>query len=89
MAPKSKPEVSSVEPQPMTIAGVDLARISDLPALTVRGPEKGRWRIGRRFGSEAVTIPVADLTLEQIQALLADPELTVMGVLPDQVRAED
>ncbi|PWE29969.1 hypothetical protein DDZ14_16130 [Maritimibacter sp. 55A14] len=46
-------------------------------ALIVRGPRRGRWRAGRKFGPEPVTIPVADLSLEEIGALQSDPHLSV------------
>lgn len=47
------------------------------PTVIVKGPAKGRWRIGRQFGAEPVSIPVTELTEEQYRALLADPELLV------------
>lgn len=46
--------------------------------VVVRGPAKGRWRIGRHFTPEPVTIPAAELSPEQVTALLDDPELTVL-----------
>jgi hypothetical protein len=46
--------------------------------LTVIGPAKGRWRAGRRFGQEPVTIPVTALTEAEIAAITSDPELTVI-----------
>lgn len=45
--------------------------------VVVTGPAKGRWRIGRHFTAEPVSIDEADLTAEQIEALQADPALTV------------
>ncbi len=48
------------------------------PSLTVKGPAKGRWRAGRHFGPEVVTIPARDLSESQIEALLGDPELVVI-----------
>lgn len=45
--------------------------------LLVRGPAKGRWRIGRHFGPEPVTIALDALTETEIEALRADPELIV------------
>ena len=44
-------------------------------AVTVKGPAKGRWRAGRQFGPEPVTIPLTELTQDQFDALHADPEL--------------
>lgn len=46
-------------------------------ALTITGPKRGRWRAGRHFGPQPVTIPLADLTEAEIAALRADPALTV------------
>lgn len=46
--------------------------------LTIKGPAKGRWRAGRHFGPDVVTIPAADLTEAQIEALMDDPELSVL-----------
>ncbi|MES2435062.1 MAG: hypothetical protein V4586_14720 [Pseudomonadota bacterium] len=50
--------------------------------IIVRGPAKGRWRIGRHFGPEPVSIPEADLTSEQKYALANDPELLVQLIDP-------
>ncbi|MFN4126923.1 hypothetical protein [Pannonibacter indicus] len=47
------------------------------PSLTITGPRRGRWRGGRHFGPQPVTIPLADLTGDEIAALRADPALTV------------
>lgn len=47
------------------------------PTVIVKGPAKGRWRIGRQFGTEPVSIPATELTHEQYKALIADPELLV------------
>jgi len=46
--------------------------------ITVRGPAKGRWRAGRHFTPEPTVIPLTDLTEDQVAALDADPELTVL-----------
>ena len=48
--------------------------------LQITVPAKGRWRIGRHFGQEAISIEVAALTEDEIDALMADPELTVIEV---------
>ncbi len=50
--------------------------------VIVRGPAKGRWRIGRHFGPEPVSISEADLTSEQKYALANDPELLVQLIDP-------
>jgi len=49
-------------------------------ALEVRGPARGRWRAGRRFGPEPVVIPLAELTDEARAAIEADPLLSVREV---------
>lgn len=44
-------------------------------SVVVIGPPQGRWRIGRKFGSEPVTIPLDDLTKDEMDRLGADPLL--------------
>lgn len=48
------------------------------PSVTVKGPEKGRRRIGRHFGTEKVIIPLSALKKGELEALEADPELVVV-----------
>ena len=45
--------------------------------ITVVGPKKGRWRIGRQFTLEPTVIAVSDLTEDQIDALERDPLLII------------
>ncbi len=45
--------------------------------VRVKGPAKGRWRAGRKFGPEEVAIPASELTEAEMEKLAADPELTV------------
>jgi hypothetical protein len=45
--------------------------------VVVKGPERGRWRIGRKFTREATEIPLEDLDEDQLEALQKDPELIV------------
>lgn len=45
--------------------------------VTVTGPEKGRRRIGRRFGLESVDIPAEDLSRADLALLHSDPTLAV------------
>ncbi len=52
------------------------------PSLIVIGPKKGRWRIGRKFGVEPVTLLVDGLTEDDMKALAADPTLTIKVVAP-------
>lgn len=47
------------------------------PTVVVTGPEKGRWRIGRKFTREPSSIPVGELSAAEMEALSADPELHV------------
>lgn len=63
----------------------ETAKISDQHGpegwvVKVTGPAKGRWRIGRKFGPEEVTIPASALTEGQCAQLKADPELIVVEV---------
>ena len=46
--------------------------------VSVVGPAKGRWRIGRKFTPVPTEFSSADLSAEQIKALMDDPELTVV-----------
>ncbi len=48
-----------------------------VPMVIVKGPERGRWRIGRKFTREATEIPREDLDEDQLKALENDPELIV------------
>lgn len=47
--------------------------------ITVKArSEQGRWRAGRHFTRAGVSLAVAELTAEQLAAIQADPELTVI-----------
>jgi len=48
--------------------------------LVVVGPSRGFWRAGRRFGPEPTVIPLADLTEDQIGAILREPALVATFV---------
>lgn len=48
-----------------------------MPAITVIGPKGGFRRAGREFGPEPVTIPLDELTGDQIKALRDEPMLAV------------
>lgn len=56
--------------------------IAPPPSVVVKGPTAGRWRAGRHFGAEPVTIPLDELTEAQLLALQADPELFVQVTAP-------
>lgn len=45
--------------------------------LIVRGPKRGRWRIGRFFGPEGVEIAPGALSEDEMARLVADPRLSV------------
>lgn len=47
-------------------------------SITITGPRRGRWRAGRHFGPEPVTIALADLSDAELEALRGDPALTVV-----------
>lgn len=50
------------------------------PTVVVTGPEKGRWRIGRKFTREPSSIPLGELQEGELEKLQADPELFVQIV---------
>lgn len=56
------------------------ASLGGAPSLIVTGPKKGRWRIGRKFGPEPVTLLAADLSEDDLKALGDDKTLTVTAV---------
>lgn len=45
--------------------------------VVVTALQARRWRIGRQFGHEPVSIPAEELTEEEARALAEDPLLTV------------
>lgn len=51
--------------------------------VRVTGPKRGRWRAGRHFTAEPQDILIGDLTEDDLQALVDDPKLTVVGVVGD------
>ena len=57
-----------------------MEKISPPPTIVVTGPEKGRWRIGRKFTREPVSIAVGELTEAECLALKADPELHIQVI---------
>lgn len=48
--------------------------------VVVTGPEKGRWRAGRKFTREPSSIPLGDLAEGDLEKLQADPELHVQVI---------
>lgn len=55
----------------------------DPVTITVTGPKKGRWRAGRHFTPAPLTIPLADLSDDEIAMLTDDPKLVVSGLPQD------
>ena len=59
-------------------AGEDVRPIT----LVIKGPAAGRWRAGRHFGPEPVTLTQDDLSYADVKALIMDPALTIMASHP-------
>ncbi len=62
------------EPKAETTA----APVPTVPAVTVIGPARGRWRAGRFFTPAPAILPLAELAEGQLEALKADPHLAVL-----------
>lgn len=75
------PAKTGIEKLAESIAAAEAAGAGQ--TLRVIGPKKGRWRAGRHFGAEPVSIPLADLSEAEIAALESDPVLTVAIVPGD------
>lgn len=58
------------------VGGAD--RVGADGCLVVTGPRQGRRRAGRAFGPETVSIPLADLSGEEVEAILSDPLLVAV-----------
>ncbi len=71
------------EPVAIDAAAASALAQSEVPfagagyVVVVLGPKKGRWRAKRHFGAEPVRIPADELTDEQKEQLLSDPQLVV------------
>lgn len=59
---------ASTEPEPP----------AEVDVYEIKGPKKGRRRAGRHFGIEPVMIPADELTEDDLEALEADPLITVV-----------
>lgn len=55
--------------------GAELENILAAPLNIVVTALQERWRAGRKFGPAPVTIPLAELTDDQVSAIAADPML--------------
>lgn len=91
---KPKPEAgidaaagsASQSPQDQTEAEAVAPATAEPPApstspsamIVVTGPKAGRWRIGKKFTSEPVTLALEDLSEAELDALMNDPALTVI-----------
>jgi hypothetical protein len=67
---------------PVTDAGLPQPETASEPAPTVvvTALQAGRWRAGRQFGRDPVSIPAEDLTESEFTALKDDPLLSVQVV---------
>lgn len=74
------PSTPAAEQGHQAAGGDDEPPAEEAAMIVVTGPERGRRRIGLKFGPEPVLIPVDDLTEAEIAALTGDPMLRV--VLP-------
>lgn len=54
--------------------------LQTVKTVVVKGPRQGRWRCGRFFGTEPVSIPLEELDESEFKALEADPALIVTTV---------
>ena len=74
---EAKPVADGANDAAGGLGGVELC-------IIVKGPAKGRWRIGRHFTPQSTAIPVHTLSEDQLQALINDPELkTVIAETSD------
>ena len=71
-----------VPPTLQTLDPGQSAEVSLGPTVIVKGPAKGRWRIGRHFTTEPTSIQAHELTEAEWLALSGDPELLVSVVDP-------
>ncbi|WP_226557860.1 HI1506-related protein [Salipiger thiooxidans] len=77
--PEPAPADTATAGTPAAAEGLDgaSAATSNPLVVVVTGPKRGRWRAGRHFTAEPVTIPAEDLSEDEIAALLGDPRLSV------------
>lgn len=77
--PEPAPADTAAAGAPAAAEGLDgtSAATAQPFVVVVTGPRKGRWRAGRHFTAEPVTIPAEDLSEDEIAALQADPRLSV------------
>ncbi|MCA0849691.1 HI1506-related protein [Salipiger thiooxidans] len=77
--PEPAPADTAAAGTPAAAEGLDgtSAATGQPLVVVVTGPRKGRWRAGRHFTAEPVTIPAGDLSEDEIAALQGDPRLSV------------
>lgn len=61
------------------IPGIESVRISGW-VIECKRRDRGLWRAGRFWPPEPTAVPADELTDDQLQALLAEPLLSVVGV---------
>lgn len=61
------------------IPGIEAVRISGW-VIECKRRDRGLWRAGRFWAPEPTAVPADELTDDQLQALLAEPLLSVVGV---------
>lgn len=79
ISPVAQAAVGVIASKALAMAKSANAALGNIPAITVVGPAKGRWRAGRHFTPEATVIALEDLLEGQLEAITADPELTVVA----------
>lgn len=83
-----KVEGAASEASDPAAAAASGAQVADTgsPEVTVKASLPRRYRIGRAFGTEPVTIAAGELTREDFETVMADPYLavTVVGVKADK-----
>lgn len=72
------PSTPAAEQGHQAAGGDDEPPAAEAAMIVVTGPERGRRRIGRKFGGAPVLIPVDELTEAEIAALASDPMLRVV-----------
>ena len=70
-------------------AAVKADPTAPIKAIKVISSQPGFRRAGRAFGPEAVTIPLSDLTEEELEAIQTEPKLVSVEVeLPPEQPAD-
>lgn len=75
VAPATEPTAPEPAADAPAHSAPDAVTAEPIPVLIVHGPAHGRWRAGRHFTSEGTTIPLAELSDDEVEAIFADPVL--------------